>query len=252
VLTESLPDLGLEAFDRLEPCDAVPDIGSFANISVPTTVSFWRKSQESSTRHENPMLQSRFGLNPDTALTVDCLHAVHLGVLKVWCTVAVWQVLTSGIYGSVGAADENLQVAVLAFRGSLMSWYRARHLAHPAECLTRVADFTIKMIGKRSEPCLKTKAAETFGLMKFLLHVLTSYTFRIGPDWQRLLKAGDALDKMLGIWSKHSHSWTVPADDRKECGTERSHALELALSEPTLTSTFKSVECRCKVGARLV
>jgi hypothetical protein len=73
----------------------------------------------------------------------------------------------------------------------------------------------MKMIGSEAHPKLKTKGAETFGLMRFLLVLLRQYGARLGSSWNRLLQAGDALDTMIGIWSKHSGSWTIPADDRK-------------------------------------
>ena len=97
-----------------------------------------------------------------------------------------------------------------------MGWYSKRHQEHPSERLTRVADFTFKMVGTRAEPNLKTKGAETYGIMKFLLFLISKYTSRIGEEWQRLLRAGEALDSMIDIWLKHKDSWTIPAADRKE------------------------------------
>jgi hypothetical protein len=216
-LTQSIPALNLEQHDRLEPSDGLWDIGAFEEIPVPAIVIFWRPSRESLARHRNPLMVSALGMEPSRALTVDVLHALHLGVLKIWCRIAVWMVLESGIYGSLGTAEENLQVAVLAFRAALMAWYKRRHSEFPKERLTRVADFTVKMIGSKSDPALKTKGAETYGFTKFLVFLFETYTDRFGPESRRVLAAGKALDDIISIWKKHSDSWTIPAADRKDC-----------------------------------
>ena len=127
---------------------------------------------------------------------------------------AVWAVLGSGIYGAVGAGEENLVVATLAFRSALISWYKARHAQNPGENLTRVFDFTKKMIGTEAKPHLKTKGAETFGLMKFLIHTFQVYGCRLGEHWQRLLQAGQALDRIIEIWN--SSGWVMTPAARED------------------------------------
>jgi hypothetical protein len=215
VLIEDMPALGLLQHDRLEPSSSCVDVGGVADLKVPGTVVFWRTSEETLARHNNPMLKASLGLSPTVGLTVDILHAVHLGVLKVWCRIVVWTILASGIYGQIGTADETLQIALLAFRAALMSFYKRHHAEHPFDNLTRVADFTMKMIGTRTAPKLKTKGAETFGLMKFLLVLLRLHKATLGSDWIRLLQAGEALDTMIGIWTKHAGCWNIPPLDRK-------------------------------------
>ena len=98
----------------------------------------------------------------------------------------------------------------------MLSFYKQRHAERPTEGLNRVADFTIKMVGTRNDPALKTKGAEMYGLMKFLLFFIEAYSDRVGSDWQGILAAGQALDSIIGIWQKHSGSLTIPADDRKD------------------------------------
>ena len=109
-----------------------------------------------------------------------------------------------------------MQIAVLAFRTAFMSFDKRRHAERPTEGLTREANFTIKMVGSRNDPALKTKGAETYGLMKFFMFFIEAYSDRVGSDWQRILAAGQALDSIIGIWQKHSGSLTIPADDRKD------------------------------------
>ena len=120
----------------------------------------------------------------------------------------------SGIYGSAGTADENLAVAILSMRAALMSWYKARHAENPSECLTRVADFSAKTVGNASKQVLKTKGAETYGILMFSLFILNKYGARIGPQWQRLLKAGKCLADIVKIWQEHD--WIIPKAKRAE------------------------------------
>ncbi len=65
---------------------------------------------------------------------------------------------------------------------------------------------SVKMVGSR----------KTYGMLKFLLVILAWYSFRLGPDWQRLLQAGQALDGMVDVWHRHADSWTIPQEDRKD------------------------------------
>jgi len=216
-----MAELGLSSNDRLEPTPALPDIGKFESIDTPCTVKFWRTANESLARHRNPMLVSELGLDPRDCLAVDVLHAIHLGVLKVWARTATWAVLQSGVYGRTGTTDENLQIAVLAFRSQLMQFYKRRHQEDPGEQLTRVADFNVKMVGTASAPVLKTKGAETWGVALFLVWVCRHYTHRIGPEWQRLVQAGEALVRVVNILTAHKGQWVLPEAARKDSAKRR-------------------------------
>ena len=216
-LTQSLDELKLHDGDRLEPSAGLTDVGELENLAPPASVVFWRPSSESMSRHRNPIFSTELGLDPARCLTVDILHAMHLGVLKVWAKTTLWAVLLSGIYGQRGTAEEQMIVALMALRSALMAWYKTRHQEYPNERLTRLNDLTPKMVGAPAAQCLKTKGAETYGLMKFLLSLLRMYTFRIGPDWQRLLQAGEALDDIIGTWQHRRDSWTIPEAERTKC-----------------------------------
>jgi len=215
-LVEGISSLRLAASDRLEPSPTLWDVGELENLETPCSVGFWRPSSESLARHRNPLVATDLGMDPARALTVDVLHAVHLGVLKVWAKVALWTSLLSGIYGDIGSGEESLQIAILAFRGALMGWYKRRHSECPAENLTRVADFTQKMVGTPGAQVLKTKGAETYGVMEFLIWQFRQYRCRLGTDWQRLLRAGEAMDSIICIWHEHKGTWLVPPAARKD------------------------------------
>ena len=210
----SYPALQLRQGDRLEPCDGLVDIAFLERLPPPCTIQFWRCSEESHTRHCNPLFDSDIGLDPVYCLAIDSLHAMKLGVMKVWCRMATWNVLESGVFGDVGTAEEKLATAVMAFRASLMSWYSRRHVLYPHEVLTRVSDFTAKMCGTRNSPKLATKGAETHALLLFLIDTYTLYQHRLGLEWQRILQAGEALQRIVNIW--HRHRWTIPEAEHKD------------------------------------
>ena len=90
-LTGPAPTLGLLAGDRLEPCFALPNVGALETLAVPTTVTLWRCSEETIARHRNPLFGGIANICPTRKLTIDVLHCLHLGVVKVWCAHAIWQ-----------------------------------------------------------------------------------------------------------------------------------------------------------------
>ena len=207
-LKTNLLEHGLCTGDRLEPSDSLPDVGQFETAPVPFVAYFWRRSEESHSRRPNPLFRSGLGVSPCGSLAIDTLHAFYLGVMRVWAKIAIWRVLLSGVFG------DSLPVAILAMRSTLMTFYKIRHAEFQQEGLTRLADFSAKTVGTKGHQTLKSKGAETFGLLKFLLYLFPRYGERLGPHWQRLLKAGQCLDRIVEIW--HSNGWTIPAEQRKE------------------------------------
>ena len=144
--------------DRLEPSDSLADVGALREIATfPTTIVFWRPSAETLTRHRNPLFDREIGITPKRTLTVDVLHSFFLGVLNTWATKSIWKLILCGAYGNLGTASENLHAAILVLRDALMRWYKDL----TEEDLTRVADLTVKMVGKKDDQKLKTKGAET-------------------------------------------------------------------------------------------
>jgi len=224
-LVEPIARLGLEANDRLEPSATLHDVAQFDALSTPCTVVFWRPSAESLARHCNPLLVGELGLDPCACLGVDVLHAIHLGVLKTWARVAVWAALDSGIYGTTGTTDEKFHGAVLAFRAQLMQWYKQRHAQYPTEHLTRVGDFTHKMVGGPSNQQLKTKGAETWGIANFLIWLYDQYKHRLGAEWQRIMRAGHAIVRVVNIINNHKGQWVMPEAARKDTIIKREQGL---------------------------
>jgi hypothetical protein len=187
-LVTALPTLGLEANDRLEPSDELPDVCALETATLPCTVVFWRRSDDSLARHRNPLFCPELGLTPNQCLTTDTLHAMYFGPMKSWCTAALWFIVLSGFYGVIGTVAENTAAALLAMRHDLMQWYKASAVEFPN--LTRLSDLTPKMVGTRTQRKCKTKAAETWGLMLFLLSVFEQSLPFFGDDGAKYLAAG--------------------------------------------------------------
>ena len=201
--------------DRLEPSDELYDIGALAEIvNFPINIVFWRLSEESLTRHRNPLFDRTIGITPKRTLTVDVLHAFFLGILLVWSRIAIWHLITSGAYGDLGTQAENIEIAVIVLRAALLNWYPKYEHAHPGEILTRISDLTSSMLGEITKQKLKTKGAETWGVALFLIDELELRSAVVGTDGANLLMAGRSLEKIVRIWK--GHDWTMPLSAAKE------------------------------------
>ena len=130
-------------------------------------------------------------------------------MIKVWVRVAVWEIIDSRRFGTAGTQEEQLALSILALRASLMNWYKARHRLNPDEKLTRVPDFNARLVGKKSDPLLRSKGAESYGLLLWCIDILKQYNRRIS-QWQHLLQAGEHLARIVAIWKENSDSWTIP------------------------------------------
>lgn len=210
-LMDDVLECGLRKGDRLEPFEGLTDIGRFEEKVPPFTARFWRRSEESLTRHLNPLFVGPFALKPSLCMTVDTLHAFYLGVMKTWAIVAVWAILESGVFGRL--SDETLPSCMLAFRATLFAWYKERRASHPTENLTEMHDWLPKMIGTRASPKLSSKGAETYGLLRCLVDLLHRYKEKVA-DFHRIVQAGEALGRIVDIW--HANDWTLPERDREE------------------------------------
>lgn len=211
-LTVDFPAAGLLVGDRLECGADVVDIGDFENIDLfPCRCIFWRRANETATRHRNSLFNLKLGITPVGSLALDTLHVVYLGIMTVYCRVAVWYLLCSRVFAGPGASEEGLQVAVMAFTFQLQEFYKSWDKAHPSELLTRVSEFTLKMLGTKDAPKLKLKGAETYGMLHFVLHVFQTHSARFDAHGRRLQRAGEALRSIIRVW-KSANRVLKPAE----------------------------------------
>ncbi len=128
--------------------------------------------------------------------------------------------LASGVYGSKEVSGAALLNNSLVMKGRLMAWYKSRKSEHPDETLTTVNDWTPAMVGSFAKPKCKTKGAETWGLLLFLLDEIKTYS-RFITGWQRLYEAGKSLESLVLLW--RGCTWKLSdqqVEDSKETKTQ--------------------------------
>ena len=101
-----------------------------------------------------------------------------------------------------GAND--IQVNMLSMRHALYHWYKIRHAADPAERLTRIGDFGSRVVGTTPDSAVKTKGAETWGLLLFLVDRWAGRDLASGDA--ALLTGAGALVRMMMIWKRSGRS----------------------------------------------
>ena len=135
------------------------------------------------------MFRPEHGLTPNRCLTVDTLHALYLGVMLVFCRHCVWALIQSTAWAACATQEEQLIMAVLRLRIDLNKWYKDRAQSNPHETLTRCTDISFKMVGDHAHKKLKTKGAETWGILLFVIHSLERHAACI-PNAPILIEAG--------------------------------------------------------------
>ena len=206
-LARSVPELGLLKKDRLEPCDALPDVGAIWELcDFPPgglRVVFWRSSRETMTRHRNPIFQESLGTSVWRSVAIGALHTLYLGVLLAFSRLALWKLILCGAYGGKGTQDEWLEIALQVLHNALTAWYKRRSRTHKTEQLTRINDVTKKMVGEPSNQKLGTKGAETWGLLLFLREELRRHVARLGGEGPVLAQAAESLVVMIEIFDSN-------------------------------------------------
>jgi len=172
-------------------------------------LTFRRSCSDTSARHRTLLFCTELVPSPNRSLTVDAPHCLYFGVMNVWCRRAISTTFLSGVFGEVGN-DAHLQTAVLVMYHKLSQWYRGRRRDPPAKPVTEVSDMTTKMVGSRDHPWCKTKGAETYGMMLFLLHTHEKFKERAGQKEDLMFRAGAALRDLV-VYRTRVHSQTPRA-----------------------------------------
>ena len=184
----------LQTNDRLHPSRALRDVANFEFQDLPFDCTFWRFDPKSARLlHLSPLMQIP-GVGMST-WCVDILHSWHLGGLARFIGSSLWFVLRSDVYG-VGAnmpwlmADDILYLNLLRLRSEL--WLHYQQKSRDPEwrkSASRVWNLTTKMLGKESNPNMKSKANETVHLLEFTVALLESHAAALEPVTQRFLLA---------------------------------------------------------------
>lgn len=215
-LNADVPELGLLAHDRIEPTQSLRDVGDFDKLSTfPVRVLFWRVSSATLCHRRFPLFDEALGITPTTVIALDLLHTLYLGVMQSLCKTALWHLLVAPVWGVTSAnAPERIVLHLLRLRSQLMDWYSSRARMYPDEHLTQVADLTIKMLGSESNPKLRTKAMETYGIMLYLIDALERHERDLPPCCRALREAAIALERFIQICKRHGS--VLPASAQQE------------------------------------
>ena len=213
-LKRNLPTLGLNAGDRLEPSSGCYDYGMIYEMTaIPDaglTLTFWRPSAETRTKHRNPLISRALGIEPCTWLG-DVLHCLYLGVFQVYAA-AAFEALTlaNAFRGPASYSGLTLIEYTLGqFKAALFQWYGVWRRTHRDRDITSVEDITMKMVRTKSgKAAMKLKAAETKGVCMFLGDLLPAMEARLGimgPVWSRIARA---VRQHMNIMDEHP--WVLP------------------------------------------
>jgi hypothetical protein len=191
-----IAELGLDMNDRLEPHSGLPDVALFDSITeFPCRVLFWRSTFETRCRHRNPMFGADIGVTINT-LMVDKLHTLHLGPAQFWASHCLWELIKTDAWDTRAVGKDLHSLSVQHIKSSLWTWYSDQRRLRPDTDITEVQNFTLAMMGGTpSTRSLHTKAAETKGLVPFVLHLLRTKFGSFAPDSsiEALIDAGAAL-----------------------------------------------------------
>ena len=120
-LDADIPALGLKKHDRLEPWTGLQDIGDEFDQLQPTAarpvrVCFWRRSEETATRHRSPLLDT--GLHTSVnSLTIDILHTWFLGIHPRFLGWVWWRMLEGNLFRlRVASAEALIQEGIIRLR----------------------------------------------------------------------------------------------------------------------------------------
>ena len=122
-------------------------------------------------------------------------------------------------------------ISATVLKHKLTNWYKAFRKDHPHRNLTELNDITVKMLGTAAQPKLKTKGAETYGLMLFLVDTLRANFGRLELG-RELLEAGQCLIDLIAAFD--GHGMQMPASSIQRC-------FDLALRHFSLTESIEEL-----------
>ena len=202
--------LGLLKNDRLEPSSYLRDVARFEFLSIfPCRVVFWRKAAETRTKHRNPLFCDETGVTP-RLLCTDKLHNLYLGVALTYVTAIFWRVVACDGYEiGIGRSEEEILEMTVPRIWNDLSDYYSRYRRFAGAGWTEMQRLTVKMMGTKKYPLLRTKAVETKCLVPFAIELVTKHRARIGePQATALIRAGHALQNYFDLL--HQHPAVVP------------------------------------------
>ena len=123
-LDGDVPELSLFTGDRLAPNHFMRDVGLLEDLLVPFRVLFWRPSYVTFVTFRSPLFSLSSHLTIKY-LSLDTLHALHLGAYKAYCCSVLWALLLADIYQTASTSkSDSLEQGLLTMRANLFKWYK--------------------------------------------------------------------------------------------------------------------------------
>ena len=183
-LQADLAELNLKKGDRLEPSPTLLDTGcNFDQLIWPQTFTFWRRSEETTCRHRNPLYADDICTSPDKTTAFDWLHTLSWGVFKVFLTWFVHQLWEANVFGVPGKGDAVIIASTPILKSHLFAWYKREKAAGRVH--TEVQDLIPSMFGNFNEPKLGLFASETNAFLLFSEALLDEIGSKL-PDAKRI------------------------------------------------------------------
>ena len=160
------PSLGLVVGDRLEPTKEHWDLAMIdVRNELPSgglQLLFWRDSEETVTRHRDPLFGESTRLTPNHML-IDTLHCLYLGVFQSFLSHLIRALGKGNCFGGPSYYGD---VAIFEFtvkkcKEGLLEWYRKTEAEMVGARLIKIGDLTLKMLGTANRPEVALKGVET-------------------------------------------------------------------------------------------
>ena len=113
-----------------------------------------------------------------------------------------WKLLQRNVFELPGSAEDRHQLGIGRLKTCIFAHYTTLS-AEERQHVTQIQDLTEKMLGKQSKKTLKTKAAETKGLIPFCLKMCTKFEEKLGIFGRMLREAGEHLLAFQSIMDSH-------------------------------------------------
>ena len=172
-LRAPLPNTVLAQGDRVEPMDGgVWDWQQIFAEDSPTHVCFWRPRKQTMAKHRNPLFDSEIGTDVWNTVAVDCMHTWFLGIFQQYLAALLWAMLAANLSSSTSPTAENRNQENMAkLNRTLQKFYRDTEHSDPEIKFSKM-ELKMEVLGKQKSNLLSVKAAETLGLLHFMVTFL--------------------------------------------------------------------------------
>lgn len=251
-LRVDVPSCGLLRGDRLEPSVFTPDIGeAFDRMVPPVHVVFWRRSEETLTKHRNPLFTEEYGVTPQSCIQVDWMHTMSLGVFGDFVAKLLQQLVANNAWAVQGSPDVRRQLSFQRLEHELFQWYKAeaaRGVFH-----SRVQRLEPSMMGKPDAPACNLHAGETNGFVAFSEVLVQRYGHvladrRVWQETAAQVQRVKELCDMVPQMFKQCHSQDIEANLQETPVSKRRAATSLHRVVTACIQEFRICQTNCGVS----